>query len=150
MAQVNKSALVCFSAEQMYKLVDDVPSYKEFLPWCGGSKEVSREENVVIASVTIAKGSVNKTFTTKNTSYNRQEIHMELVEGPFKELVGYWSFKVLKEHACKVSLELEYEFSNHLLSIVVGPVFNQVANAMVDSFVDRAKKVYRSYDHEGN
>jgi len=142
MAQVNKSALVPFSAEQMYKLVDDVPSYQDFLPWCGGSKEVSREEGVVVASVTIAKGSVNKTFTTKNTSHGKQKIHMELVEGPFKELVGYWSFKELKENACKVTLELEYEFSNRLLGIVVGPVFNQIANAMVDSFVDRAKEVY--------
>ncbi len=142
MAQVNKSALVPFSAEQMYKLVDDVPSYQEFLPWCGGSKEVSREDGVVVASVTIAKGSINKTFTTKNTSHGRDKIYMELVEGPFKELVGYWSFKELKENACKVSLELEYEFSNRLLGMAIGPVFNQIANAMVDSFVDRAKEVY--------
>ena len=68
MAHVNKSALVPFSAEQMYKLVDDVPSYQEFLPWCGGSQEISREDGVVVASVTIAKGSLNKTFTTRNTS----------------------------------------------------------------------------------
>lgn len=142
MAQVNKSALVPFSAEQMYQLVDDVPSYQEFLPWCGGSKELSREDGVVVASVTIAKGSINKSFTTKNTSSDRQKIHMELVEGPFKELVGYWDFKELKENACKVTLYLEYEFSNRLLGMAVGPVFNQIANAMVDSFVERAKDVY--------
>lgn len=142
MAHINKSALVPFSAEQMHRLVDDVPSYKEFLPWCGGSEEVSREDNVVVASVTIAKGSVNKTFTTKNTYGDSHTIRMELVEGPFKELTGFWYFKALKEDACKVTLELDYEFSNRLLSIAVGPVFNQVANAMVDSFVDRAKVVY--------
>ena len=142
MAQVKKSALVPFSADQMYKLVDDVPAYKEFLPWCGDSKEVSREEGVVVASVTISKGAINKTFTTKNTSQNREKIHMELVEGPFKELVGYWTFKEIKANACRVSLELDYEFSNRLLSMAIGPVFNQIANAMVDSFVDRAKEVY--------
>ena len=142
MAQVNKSALVPFSAQQMFQLVDDVPSYKEFLPWCGGSQEVSREEGVVVASVTIAKGSVNKTFTTRNTSSDSQKIHMELVEGPFKQLDGYWHFKQLKEDACKVTLELDYEFSNRLLGMAVGPVFNQIANAMVDSFVERAKVVY--------
>lgn len=142
MAQVNKSALVPFSAEQMYKLVDDVTSYQDFLPWCGGSDELSREEGVVVASVTIRKGSVNKTFTTQNTSHDMQKIHMELVEGPFKQLVGYWYFTELKDDACKVSLELEYEFSNRLLGMVVGPVFNQIANAMVDSFVERARTVY--------
>ena len=142
MAQVNKSALVPFSAEQMYKLVDDVPAYKEFLPWCGESKEESRDEGVVVASVTISKGSINKTFTTKNTSHDREKIHMELVQGPFKELVGYWSFKEIKDNACRVSLELDYEFSNRLLGMAIGPIFNQIANAMVDSFVDRAKQVY--------
>jgi len=142
MAQVNKSALVPFSAKQMYQLVDDVPSYKEFLPWCGDSEELSREDGVVVASVTIAKGSVNKTFTTKNTSKDTQRIHMELVEGPFKELTGNWQFKELKEGACKVTLNLDYEFSNRLLGMAVGPVFNQIANAMVDSFVERAKAVY--------
>jgi len=142
MAQVNKSALVPFSAEQMYALVDDVPSYKEFLPWCGGSEEVSRENGVVVASVTIAKGSVNKTFTTKNISYDKHQIQMELVEGPFKQLEGSWFFQELKEDACKVTLELEYEFSNRLLGMAVGPVFNQITNTIVDSFVERAKTVY--------
>ena len=143
MAQVNKSALVPYSAEQMYKLVDDVFAYQEFLPWCGDSKEVSRENEVVVASVTIAKGSINKTFTTKNTSNDHQKIQMQLVDGPFKELSGFWSFQELNENACKVTLKLDYEFSNRLLRLVVGPVFNQIANAMVDSFVERAKEVYR-------
>ena len=142
MAHVNKSALVPYSAEQMYKLVDEVPSYKDFLPWCGDSKELSREDGVVVAAVTIAKGSINKTFATKNTSHDHQKIHMELVEGPFKELTGYWYFQELKENASKVTLELDYEFSNRLLGMAVGPVFNQIANAMVDSFVERAKQVY--------
>ena len=142
MAQVKKSALVPFSAKQMFMLVDDVPSYKYFLPWCGGSTEISRNSGEVVASVTIAKGTVNKTFTTRNTSDNQNKIHMELVEGPFKELDGYWSFNELKENACKVTLELNYEFSNRLIGMAIGPVFNQIANAMVDSFVDRAKEVY--------
>lgn len=142
MAQVNKSALVPFSAEQMFKLVDDVPSYQEFLPWCGGSEEISRENGEVVASVTIAKGSINKTFTTKNTYNDMNKINLQLVEGPFKQLAGSWTFTELKEDACKVTLELDYEFSNHFLGLAVGPVFNQIANAMVDSFVERAKTVY--------
>ena len=69
----------------------------------------------------------------------QKKINIELVDGPFKELVGYWSFQELKENACKVTLDLEYEFSNRLLGMAVGPIFNQIANAMVDSFVERAK-----------
>ena len=142
MSQVNKSALVPYSAEQMYKIVDDVASYKQFLPWCGASEEISREDNVVVGSVTIEKGSVNKSFTTKNVMTENEQIEMTLVDGPFKKLHGFWVFKELKPGACKVSLDLEYEFSSKILSVVVGPVFNQVANSMVDSFVKQAKVVY--------
>ncbi|KAG1661914.1 DNA polymerase III subunit epsilon [Nymphon striatum] len=80
------------------------------------------KDNVVVGSVTIAKGSVDKSFTTKNILSEYEQIEMTLVDG-----------------ACKVSLDLEYEFSSKILSMVVGPVFNQVANTMVDSFVKQAK-----------
>jgi len=142
MAQVNKSALVPFSAEQMYKLVENVDDYHRFLPWCSSSKQLERKENVIIGTVTISKGGVNKAFTTRNTLHENKLIEIELVDGPFKELNGFWRFDTLKENACKVSLELEYEFSSRLLSLVVGPVFNQVANTMVDSFVKQARVVY--------
>lgn len=142
MAHVNKSALVPFSAEQMYKLVEDVASYHKFLPWCSDSEEIQREGDVIVGSVTIAKGGVNKRFTTRNHLQKNKMIEITLVDGPFKHLHGFWRFETLKVDACKVSLDLEYEFSSRILSMVVGPVFNQVANSMVDSFVEEAKSVY--------
>jgi len=142
MANVNKSALVPFSAEQMYRLVDNVDNYHKFLPWCGSSEEIERKDNYVVGSVTIAKGGVNKKFTTKNILHEYNLIEIILVDGPFKKLQGSWQFTELKEDACKVSLDLEYEFSSKILSIVVGPVFNQVANSMVDSFVKQARVAY--------
>lgn len=142
MAKVNRSALVPFSTEQMFALVDDVTSYSEFLPWCRSSTEHRREGNEVEASVEIAKGAVNKAFRTINILHKHECIEMNLVDGPFKELHGYWRFHELKENACKISLDLDYEFSNRLISLAIGPIFNQVANTLVDSFVTRAKDYY--------
>ncbi len=142
MPNVNKSALVPFSAAQMYKLVEDVDSYQDFLPWCGHSEMLSRDGDVVVGTVTISKGGVNKAFTTENILQENKQIEVKLVDGPFKRLHGYWKFDALKEDACKVSLDLEYEFASRLLGIVVGPVFNQVANTMVDSFVKQARVAY--------
>jgi ribosome-associated toxin RatA of RatAB toxin-antitoxin module len=142
MPHVNKSALVPFSASQMYKLVADIDAYQDFLPWCGHSEVLSSENDVVVGTVTIAKGGVNKAFTTENHQLKDKQIEVKLVDGPFKKLEGFWRFEPLKEDACKVSLELEYEFSSKLLGLVVGPVFNQVANTMVDSFVKQARVAY--------
>jgi len=142
MPSVNKSALVPYSASQMYGLVDKVSDYPQFLPWCGGAEELSRSDDEVKASVMISHSGLNKSFTTLNRLQKNKMIEMELVDGPFKHLHGFWKFEALSETACKVSLDLEYEFSNKLLSLAVGPIFNQVANTMVDSFCQQADRVY--------
>ena len=142
MPNISKSALVTHSASEMFALVDDVSSYKEFLPWCGGSEEMSRNEDEVKASVTISHSGLNKTFTTLNRLQKNKMIEIKLINGPFKHLHGFWRFDPLAEDACKISLELEYEFSNMLLGLAIGPVFSQIANSMVDSFCLRAEAVY--------
>jgi len=142
MSSISKSALVPYRAEQMYKLVDNVPDYPQFLPWCGGAEEISRNDDEVKASVLISHSGINKSFTTRNRLQKNKMIEMELVNGPFKHLHGFWRFEALSDTACKVSLDLEYEFSSKLLGLVVGPVFNQIANSMVDSFCQRADTLY--------
>lgn len=142
MAHISRSALVPYSPEQMYLLVDAIPLYPQFLPWCRNAVEHERNADEVKASVEIAKGAVNKRFTTLNRLQRNKTIEMRLVDGPFKRLHGFWRFDELKPGACKVSLDLDFEFSNKILSLTVGPVFNQVANTLVDSFVERARKVY--------
>ena len=142
MPHVSRNALVPYSVEQMYKLVENVDDYKNFLPFCSHSEALKRGEDWIEGAVTISKGPVNKTFSTRNKLHVNEKIELALLNGPFKKLNGYWYFEELKEDACKISLELDYEFSSKILSMVVGPVFNQVANAMVDSFVKQAKVVY--------
>ena len=142
MPNISKSALVTHTASEMFALVDDVSSYKEFLPWCGGSEELSRNEDEVKASVVISHSGLNKTFTTLNRRQSNKMIEMELIDGPFKHLHGFWRFDSLSEDACKISLDLEYEFSSKLLGLAIGPVFNQIANSMVDSFCIRAESIY--------
>lgn len=142
MAHISRSALVPYSPEQMYQLVDAIDLYPQFLPWCRTAEEHARNDDEVKASIQIAKGAVNKTFTTLNRLQPNKTIEMCLLDGPFKHLHGFWRFDELKPGACKVSLDLDFEFSNRILGLAIGPVFNQVANTLVDSFVERAKKVY--------
>ena len=142
MATIEKSALVHHTAEDMFALVDDVSSYAEFLPWCGGSQELSRDNDEVKASVQIAHSGLNKTFTTLNRLQKNKVIEMSLVDGPFKHLHGFWRFDALSEDACKISLDLEYEFSNRLIGMALGPLFSQIANTLVDSFCQRAEVIY--------
>ncbi|NRA83474.1 MAG: SRPBCC family protein [Gammaproteobacteria bacterium] len=142
MAQVNRSALVMFSAAQMFDLVNDVAAYPIFLPGCVGSKVLKVSENVMTASVDVSKAGVKKTFTTTNTLVANQRIDMALLDGPFKKLQGGWQFIELDEQACKIVLALDFEFSNKLAEMAFGKVFKELVNNMVKAFSERATVVY--------
>ncbi len=142
MSTVEKSALVKYSANQMFAIVDDIESYPEFLPWCSGSKILLREGNIVEAELQIAKAGFNKTFATRNTHDGGGKLFMTLLDGPFSSLDGVWNFMPLREDASKISLDLEFEMNSKFASLAFGAVFNQICNTMVKSFTDRAKQVY--------
>ena len=143
MSHIKRSALVHYSPAEMYQLVNDVASYASYLPWCRSSEVKNESKTEMIASVEIAKGILNKTFTTHNQLYKNHRIELQLVDGPFKKLSGYWQFDKLKtDNACKVSLELVFEFDNAMMSIAAKPIFTQIANSLVASFCKRAVDVY--------
>ena len=126
----------------MFDLVAKVEDYPKFLPWCGGVEIREKGENSVVASLGINYHGIKQQFTTSNVNTPFSTIHMKLVDGPFKSLDGTWTFKALREDACKVELDLHYEFSSKLLEQVIGSVFGMIANSMVDSFCKRAETVY--------
>lgn len=142
MTTISKTALVEYTAEQMYTLVDNVLEYPAFLPWCRNSAEISRTETELKASLEIAHSGLHKSFTTHNYNQPFSRINIELVEGPFKHLHGKWRFDPLTESACKITLDMDFEFSSKLLSITFGPIFSSIASSLVDAFVKRAKEVY--------
>lgn len=143
MPVISKNALVFYTVSEMFQLVDDIEHYAEFLPWCRSTKVISRNDEEVKASIEIAKGSLNKSFTTLNRIQKDKMIEMRLLEGPFKHLEGFWRFDPLKGNkASKISLDLSFEFESKLIALAVGPVFNQIGNSMVDAFCKRAVEVY--------
>ena len=142
MANICRSALVAFSAESMFDLVNDVSSYPLFLPGCAETKVLSEDEQNMQAAVLIAKAGVRQWFTTQNTLARGHFIKMNLVEGPFRHLSGGWTFTPLADDACKIELNLDFEFSSRLAEMAFGKVFNTIAANMVNAFTERAKEVY--------
>ncbi len=142
MTQVDRSALVLHTAEQMFDLINDVTRYPEFLPWCSKTEIVSQTENELVATLFLSKGGLKYSFTTRNHLQHPERMTLELEEGPFSTLVGVWDFKPLSDEACKVSLNLQFEFAGKIASMAMGKVFNQVATTLVDAFVNRADDIY--------
>ncbi|MDY0206451.1 MAG: type II toxin-antitoxin system RatA family toxin [Pseudomonas sp.] len=139
---IQRSALLPYSAAALYELINDVPSYPQFLPWCSASEVLEQTDNCMRAGLMIAKGRLSQRFVTKNTLVLNESITMALEEGPFSQLNGVWEFKALGEKACKISLDLEFDYAGPIIKATLGPLFTQAANTMVDAFCKRAKEIY--------
>lgn len=142
MTTIHKSALVPYSAEQMYELVNDVESYPEFLPWCAAVELHSRNRHDLTATIVISKGRFKQAFTTMNSMNEGRRVDMSLVEGPFKYLKGSWLFHPLGAEGCEVSFHLEFEFANGLIGFAFERTFGELANSLVDAFCQRALEHY--------
>lgn len=142
MPRIEKSALVSYSAQQMFDLVNDIESYPQFVPGCVAARVKEQGDDYKVATLDISKAGIRKSFTTRNQLMPPEQIGMQLVDGPFKSLGGGWRFIPLSDDACKIQFELDFEFSNRLLSMAFGKIFKEVTVRMVDAFVQRAKKVY--------
>ena len=142
MTMLHREALVPYTPNEMFTLVSAVEDYHKFLPWCSDSKRLSHAEDEVKATVTISKGALKKSFTTHNLLQQDKMIEMRLLDGPFKHLHGFWRFEPIGEGGCKVSLDLEFKFSNKLVELAIGPLFTGIAGELVQSFHQRAEEIY--------
>jgi len=141
-ASVSKSALVPYSAGQMFDLIDGVEKYPEFLPWCGGTEVSHRDAQVTRATIRINYRGIRQSFSTENRKQAPELMTMTLLEGPFRSLDGEWKLTPLGSDGCRVDFRLQYEFSSTLLEKIVGPVFGYIAGSMVDAFLQRADRLY--------
>jgi len=139
---VSHSVLVEFTPGQMFSLVDTVEDYPKFLPWCGGTTLLQRDQDTTRATILINYHGIRQSFTTENVKHAPAEMLIRLVEGPFRKLDGSWRFADLAGRGCKIEFTLRYEFAGRVLEKLAGPVFQHIASTLVDAFVKRAEQVY--------
>ena len=142
MQVVERSALVTYTAAQMFALVNDVARYPEFLPWCIGARVDDLSPTERIAVLQVSRGVLRTEFTTRNTLVQDAQIHMQLMHGPFRDLVGEWRFEPIGERGSRVHFRIEFEFKNRLSAAAFNAVFESLCGTIVDAFVLRARTIY--------
>jgi ribosome-associated toxin RatA of RatAB toxin-antitoxin module len=138
MKNIARSAIVEHSALEMYELVENIDAYPEFLPWCKAAVVHERLPGGTRATLTVGVGGLTHAFTTRNENRPGEAIAMHLESGPFRRFEGRWSFVALAPDACRIEFSLEYEFSSRTLGRVLSPLFDGIADSMVEAFVRRA------------
>ncbi len=135
-----------YSAEQLYKIVGDVRSYPEFLPWVSACRIREETAEYIIAELLINFKAFRSSYTSKVWLKDCQSgvysIDVGLVEGPFKALVNHWSFRPCEDGSCEIKFFLEFAFKSKILSNMLDKVFCTVVSRMVKAFEDRAQQIY--------
>ena len=154
MKRVQKSILLWYSPREMYDLVVAVDRYPQFLPWCERAEVLEHVGDTMTARLHLAYAGVHQAFTTRNTHVAARSVLVQLVDGPFSTLDGMWQFHPIgragapaadvEPRACRIEFELDYAFASKPLEVVLSPVFDKVADTLVDRFVARAEQVYGS------
>jgi ribosome-associated toxin RatA of RatAB toxin-antitoxin module len=138
---VRKSALVAYSAEHMFDLIEAAEDYPAFLPWCAGASILYRDENNVAAEIKVDFHGVRFQLTTRNPKRRPEYMAILLERGPFRRFEGEWRLTPLSPSACKIEFGLQYEFDSPLMGRLAGTVFDRITNTLVDAFVERADNV---------
>jgi len=142
MSTIVRSAIVGYSAREMYDLVENIEAYPEFLPWCRSTRVVERRDGMTTAVLSVGLKGINQSFTTENANVPGESIGMRLVEGPFSSFRAAWKFHALEPHAAKIEFSMDYKLTGGVLAKVLAPLFDHIADTMVDAFSRRAQSVY--------
>lgn len=142
MTRIERSALVPFSPEQMFALVNDIESYPEFMPGCSGATILARGDDWLDARLDLLRMGFKQSFSTRNTLQPPATMSMSLLDGPFSSMEGEWNFEMLTESACKVTFWLEFDVRNPILAMTLPTLMEQVTSEQVDALCQRARDVY--------
>ena len=140
---VSKSALLPYSAQQLFELINDIESYPDFLDGCVSAEILHLEEGLMEARLSLSKKGISQEFVTRNRLVENESISMELVEGPFESLDGAWIIETLGDEGCKLSLELDFESKRGMIMQMIAKFFGEISNRLVDAICEEASRRYK-------
>ena len=126
----------------MFDLIEAAEHYPAFLPWCAAATVLERDDRVVVADIHVNYRNIRLDFTTRNPKRRPDFMAITLERGPFRRFDGDWHLTPLATAACKIEFALRYDFATPILDRLAGPVFERIANTLVDAFVTRAEQVH--------
>ncbi|KAF8449875.1 dehydrase and lipid transport-domain-containing protein [Kalaharituber pfeilii] len=139
----------------LYRLISDISSYSTFLPYCLSSTVISRHptnQSPVLADLRVGFSLFDETFRSKVTCNPPRSVEADSSGSElFEVLKTRWEIVPLEDEGvrqvpqadgrAKVSLDIEFKFTNPVYAALTKSVVPKVAEAMVDAFEKRAREV---------
>ncbi len=131
-----------YSPEQLFKLVADVASYDEFLPWVVAVRVRSSSETETLADLVVGFNAFKERFTSKVKKQRPDRIEVDYVEGPLKYLHNEWEFERAPDGGTNVRFAVDFAFKSRLFESLAGAMFDRALRRMTTAFEQRAAALY--------
>ena len=97
---------------------------------------------MVVADITVDYHGVRFEFRTRNPKRRPTWMAIHLERGPFRHFDGEWKLTPLAADGCRIDFAAALRFrAARRLASSRAPVFDRIANTLVDAFVARADQV---------
>jgi len=143
---------VNFSPQQIFDVVADVGSYKEFLPLVERSTVRNRKPAVdgyesFNADLVIGhkKMGIHESFSSQvETSSANLSVNAVSSGNAVKKLISSWQITSVEGNKSDITFAVDYEMKSHLLQILLSRMFDHVAKKVMGAFEARAEELYNS------
>jgi coenzyme Q-binding protein COQ10 len=131
----------------MYRLVADVGSYPQFLPWTAAARvrRVTPQDDgseVMEADLVISFKVFRERFSSRVVLWPKEKrIETEYLDGPFHHMRSNWSFRDV-DGGCEVAFDVDFAFKNRLLQSAAEIFFYDAMKRIVRAFEKRADALY--------
>ena len=131
-----------YTPEQLFDLVADVKSYREFLPWVAAVRVRSNSETEMIADLVVGFRALKETFTSKVFKHRPDRIEIDYIEGPLKYLHNSWKFAPDGRGGTNVDFCVDFAFKSRIFETIAGQMFDRALRRMIGAFEERADELY--------
>lgn len=145
--QIRLSERHCYAAADLFDLVVDVKRYPDFIGPITALRLVedrSRGDQLdFTAQVRVRYQIVAETFTTRvQADREAGEIKVSFVSGPFRKLSNLWRLRPLSDGSTWLEFELDAEFKNGFLQMMLEKNRERAASRLTQRFIDEAERRY--------
>jgi coenzyme Q-binding protein COQ10 len=143
---------VNFTPQQIFAVIADVGSYKEFLPLVERSTVRNRKPVVdgnenfgADLLVGYKKMGIHETFSSQvETSLNDLSVNTVSTGKAVKKLISSWQIAAVGDGNSDITFALDYEMKSPMLQMLMKGVFDMAARKIMSAFEARAEKLYKS------
>lgn len=152
MPKFSASHRVNFTPQQIFAVVSDVGSYKDFLPLVERSTVRSRKPAVdgienfgADLVVGYNKMGIQEPFSSQvQTSLKDLSVSAVSSGKAVKKLISSWKIAAVEDGRSEITFTVDYEMNSPMLQMLMKGMFDTVARKIMNAFEVRAGKLYGS------